>query len=590
MAFSLESALSYMRVTLQFPPAVIGWNRLEGRPRTEQFDRALRAEIRDALWFLTRQWQFGEFAGEDSGSPVEARTAVRVDPLQLYAVAGQSAVLYDGTIPLETHVEREPVVLDLNAHAQITRYFWRLIAGVSAPVAVRGVYVSRYPFSGATISGVKDEDSLHAAQLAATRVLDVGLLLEEIKSGVHDTRVDGFPGLSNADRTLLKTAGQKLRNWFLAQFSQPSGPADDAWNSRFLEYQFAVATNTAERGQTALVADQYAQGHLDWCAFDIDARQGAALTTAAGAPEPTPTEVTPLSFLPTPVSFAGMPSHRYWELEDRQIEFSSIDAHTTDVAKLLLTEFVLVYGNDWCVIPYELPVGTLSEVMGILVSDDFGEQSLLLPAGRGFDDRWQRWSMFTLSRSSSQGVADTRFLLAPAVAKLLEASPLEKVLLLRDEMANMAWGVERVVASAMGVGMSGYVRPADAPPPAPPPPLLATEAPVRYVLGTDVPPNWIPFIPVHVPGSSRSVQLQRARMPGENRAPRTRVLGPAFPYYINEEEIPRAGKVVTRGYQRARWVNGATFSWIGRRVTTGRGEGSSGLAFDQIVDVPPKSS
>ena len=71
---------------LKFPPAIVGWNRLEGRPRTVQFDRALRAEVRDALWFLTRQWQFGEFKGEDAGSPVDVRTAVRVDPLQHYAV------------------------------------------------------------------------------------------------------------------------------------------------------------------------------------------------------------------------------------------------------------------------------------------------------------------------------------------------------------------------------------------------------------------------------------------------------------------------------------------------------------------------
>jgi len=33
-------------------------------------------------------------------------------------------------------------------------------------------------------------------------------------------------------------------------------------------------------------------------------------------------------------------------------------------AKLLLTEFALVYGNDWCVIPYELPVGFLERGRG----------------------------------------------------------------------------------------------------------------------------------------------------------------------------------------------------------------------------------
>jgi hypothetical protein len=199
--------------------------------------------------------------------------------------------------------------------------------------------------------------------------------------------------------------------------------------------------------------------------------------------------------------------------------------------------------------------------------------------------------MFTMSRSPSAGEADTRFFMPPAVVKLLEAAPLEKVHFLRDEMANMAWAVERVVPSQLGVGINGYTvaNRAASLVQAPPPPGPTT-APVRYVLGTDVPYNWIPFIPVHLPGSNRSVRLQRARMPdvpGVSRARHTSILDVAAPYYINEEEIPRAGKLVTRGYQRARWLNGATLTWIGRRVTSGRGEGSSGLAFDQIADVPP---
>ena len=32
----------------KFPTSLM-WNRLEGRPRTHNFDRAMRAEVRDAL-------------------------------------------------------------------------------------------------------------------------------------------------------------------------------------------------------------------------------------------------------------------------------------------------------------------------------------------------------------------------------------------------------------------------------------------------------------------------------------------------------------------------------------------------------------
>jgi hypothetical protein len=94
-----------------------------------------------------------------------------------------------------------------------------------------------------------------------------------------------------------------------------------------------------------------------------------------------------------------------------------------------------------------------------------------------------------------------------------------------------------------------------------------------------------------VPGSSRSIQLQRARMPpitgAPDRKPLSRILSVAAPYYVNEEEVPRAGKLVTRSYQRGRWLDGATVTWIGRRAAVGRGEGSSGLAFDQVTDVKP---
>lgn len=56
-------------------------------------------------------------------------------------------------------------------------------------------------------------------------------------------------------------------------------------------------------------------------------------------------------------------------------------------------------------------------------------------------------------------------------------------------------------------------------------------------------------------------------------------------YFINEEEIPYSGTIITRTYQRARWYNGKTFVWIGRYRETGRGPGNSDLRFDQIEDI-----
>jgi hypothetical protein len=66
------------------------------------------------------------------------------------------------------------------------------------------------------------------------------------------------------------------------------------------------------------------------------------------------------------------------------------------------------------------------------------------------------------------------------------------------------------------------------------------------------------------------------------------VAGDKKPYFLHEEEVPRAGVIVTRSFQRARWFDGKVYTWIGRRKQTGRGEGASGLAFDQIVPLETK--
>ena len=50
---------------------------------------------------------------------------------------------------------------------------------------------------------------------------------------------------------------------------------------------------------------------------------------------------------------------------------------------------------------------------------------------------------------------------------------------------------------------------------------------------------------------------------------------------MHEEEVPRSGVQVTQSFQRTRWHGGEVFVWLGVRKQTGRGEASSGLAFDR---------
>jgi hypothetical protein len=209
--------------------------------------------------------------------------------------------------------------------------------------------------------------------------------------------------------------------------------------------------------------------------------------------------------------------------------------------------------------------------------------------------------------------ADLSLLVPPAAQKVLEGAPLEEILFARDEMANMVWAIEKTIALPSGDPKRGreaayetrYTYEQDLErrlggPPLPPPP--AEGAKIRYRVMSSVPENWIPMIPVHVDNDNREVQLQRAAMlriltgdpdstPDPVR-PRTSLLRPglddtpATKYVLHEEEVPRAGIVASLGYQRTRWRDGRAWVWLGVRKKTGRGEGSSGLAFDQIVDIP----
>ncbi len=170
----------------------------------------------------------------------------------------------------------------------------------------------------------------------------------------------------------------------------------------------------------------------------------------------------------------------------------------------------------------------------------------------------------------------------------MEGEELEKVNFIRDEMSNMVWAIEQIVPSEAGVGrhLKRNVPSLTAFEP------FDKESKIRYVLGNTVPDNWIPFIPVQKevpPGEvPKEIRLQRARMP-QGSKPLSKILIESQPtYFIEEEEVPRAGVIIKRNFQRTRWLNGKTFLWVGRRKQAGRGEGLANLTFDQILPIERK--
>ena len=50
-----------------------------------------------------------------------------------------------------------------------------------------------------------------------------------------------------------------------------------------------------------------------------------------------------------------------------------------------------------------------------------------------------------------------------------------------------------------------------------------------------------------------------------------------------------SGAKLAVSYNRTRWSNGRVVVWLSAHRQTGRGEGSSGLAFDLLVNTPTGS-
>ncbi|MEL6667377.1 MAG: hypothetical protein AAFP08_00310 [Bacteroidota bacterium] len=603
-------------------PTIVTYNRLEGRPRTHNFERSLKAEIRDPLWMISKQWQVGEFQGDDAASPVVARLQMRTSRLDAYqAGSGSHISPLPEERPLEMVVERQQIsmrragkAVHLDLRLAAGRYWKKLLNAEGGAVAgLIGAYKEKYSFTDP--DPTEESDHIRSAhprtwqrfRAVAGRSIDGYAIIEDVLAG--GTAFDRLANTPPAGvQTQLTDLFEKLRTWWNKWLQQQDEP-NESWQANRLEHQFAVSAPNPDNDQirTAYVADEYYQGHLDWYNLDAaDEPNGSNMEPENAQPE---VKEKVVDFFPTNISFGGMPDPRWWTLEERETSFVGLKPDTTDLNKLLVMDFQLQFANDWFLLPIGLDVGTVARVKGLMITDSFGEKTWVEHAGQGSDQDWERWSMFHPSVAGQRDVpASNDLLMLPAVPTLLEGKPLEEVRLLRDEMANMVWGLESQITLADGQPHRGKEAAREllaryqgniAEPPAIPDANnsgdLATST--TYKIVNSVPECWIPFIPVHRPGSQQQIELQRAAMPrvlqGDSEPPqkiepRTSLLRQGLdltdpiPYFLREEEVPRAGAHVRMGFQRTRWYNGKVYTWLGIRKTTGRGEGSSGLKFDYL--------
>jgi hypothetical protein len=140
-------------------------------------------------------------------------------------------------------------------------------------------------------------------------------------------------------------------------------------------------------------------------------------------------------------------------MDDAKVAYGLLSAGPTDLAHLLMIEYASSYGNDWYIVPLSTRVGTVTRVDSLVVTDTFGVRSLLRPIGdpalpKPFFSMWQS----SAARAAGEPLAApivNRFFLPPTIGRSLDNALLEDVLFIRDEMANVAWGIERSIEGAI---------------------------------------------------------------------------------------------------------------------------------------------
>jgi hypothetical protein len=568
--------------------------------------RSVGARLLDPLWLLARQWQMGEFQAVDAGTPVQAR--VRATSAMLSrAHLGELPVPATPTVPaprfnplrkpLEAVVERRrmrPVnvndlsMLSLSVEAGL--HFLHMLQQQPLTTSYRAPFITNYALQPlpAALAAATDEATRRFAQTMAGRAPDARRLAAAFRGGgaAHVVQ-DPSLHIAAGDQAEVQQTALAWIGWYDSLFEEPANSADEAWNPSRMEYALTVSASLSDQpgDQITLTATEFDDGHLDWNSFDRDLEVN--LGSNADHTFAAVTETT----IPAPVRFRGAPAVRFWELEESRLAYGLLPVGPTDLAQLMMIEYAGSYGNDWFVIPLTLPIGSINRVDSLVVTDSFGVRTLLRPIGdwgawpRGF----ALWQHAIIGRPDSDpGVAvPNLFFLPPTAGRSLEGAALEDVLFMRDEMANIAWAIERSVENPIEQTRT-YALPSIA---SGGDTATQPRQTLRYLLASSVPDNWIPLLPIQLqttPGTvisrlKRGAVLQPDGTHKVHHA-QSQALNMGTNVLLYDEDVPREGAHITRTRNATRWIDGSTCVWTAFRKQVGRGEGSSGLRFDQLQE------
>ena len=353
--------------------------------------------------------------------------------------------------------------------------------------------------------------------------------------------------------------------------------------------------------------------------------------------------------LPTPASFAAAPNKRLWQMEDRKV-FMGNSVEEPSEANSVVMRFATMYSNDWMLFPLKTEIGQYITIERIDVIDSFGQRHTMSGNCRAgnmeqlgeYEEQWQVFVNSTVGDAKRTAINGLYY--AQQLAATIEGKPVEEIKILRDEIANMVWGVENIVSDGCGGTLDANLyatqletivneRNKAGEPVREPDTIVfgqdsapevekaasnqAPRAKFSYSLQSSVPFNWIPFIPQRLATEDtknspffmggREIILRRGKMPcyifnGDKFdlhavRPQSSIMRPVVtrdkngnvlkeePMVIHEEAVQATGIRLTKNYQRARWIGGKTYQWLGVHKRQSRTEASSGLVFDKLKEV-----
>lgn len=566
------------------------WRRLEGVTVDPELTEGLGARIADPLWLLCRQWQAGEFRGEDAASPILVSAEVETIPLRGVEV-GDTRRSTGPHVPLEALIEAE----DPRSGPASWRH--RLEAGAELVRRLR--HLGRDDVVDALLAEFRPKpaefdhlDPVGEARLRflARRTLDGRAVHRAWVAAGRDA--SKLKVVAGADAVAAVDAWGRLEG---AVFQEAT--ASGAWVPDRLEYRAGVWAGD-ERRTVLLGADGYRGGALDW--FDVDVAKvveaderpgGRRGDSGVGSSSRWSVEV-----LASPLQYPGQPASRFWEFEDGDVAYGDLQGGPEDLARSVIAAFGAVGGDDWLLVPVTLPVGSVAQVRSVSIIDNFAGRPTRIASTAVLDEQAAQagtgpagrpWRLFELTGDPSvagHGRAPMLYL-PPVLDPVQESPPIEAVEFRRDEIANLAWAIERRVESAWG-------RPVDRDttvvPPQPPTPGVWD-----YTFMTTVPASWVPMVPVQLRDDRwPQLVLRRGRIAHPRGAdtatdPRSVLLDPTQPFLLQEEQVPHGGVRVTRRWQFARDHDGGVYVWIGRHTSPSSGPmRRTPLEFDRLRDAP----